>query len=922
MLLGCGRPHLGGTVLSLFVLVCGVEVAVAQTQNPAPVTTLSDASHTPVVAPNSLASLSGTQFSTNTSSASPDKHGHLPSELGGTTVEIGGRTAPLLFVSPRQVRCLIPADVSVGVLDVVVKSRETGFVSRGKADVRAVAPGLYSLDGSGSGAGAIVDAMTNSPDPFPVRTDSYPGADKRTRVAVFATGIRYAGNTERLRFKNVAASVQATAIDTHGVTWPLAVEYAGPTPEFAGLDQLTLLLPTEADGLGIVNLSVTAQSQTSNAVSFVVRNLAPPEILTLSRASAPPGAEITITGHRFAAEPDTLTSTRNRVVFRAPDGSQAVVPPLRVDSESMAVIVPPIPVGEKQTWYEGSAGLCVVTDGQSTCRAGALKMEAGAKPAAAAGDTLLAVANRVLQESVASLNAAGDTAAAQALDREGQANLGNLRSMISDAAAGRPRTVSFVNVDGRTATVAMDLASLQQVESLMVANANVINPKPTGSLPDGSLSAHPYAWSSCGLAQEKALEGTYGKYNYLTSQLKRISEQSVAITVGIAVAGCVVGLVGGLEGCLIGAAYALEQFAVPYFVWIATATWPRFVEKIWIEAHPNFLDSIETAPASVQLERVSDRRTFAVQGKFFSLSASTIWMELLEKALTDIVFNLGMKSPANVEIRSDYIDKLLETVAKKLFAIAYPIWKQRNLPPLPGTTGQAVELSQRSIDPAVSSQPSATVTVACTEAGKGDVLGLASTNGKTIQFPMQADNGNLLQVSMFPPKTQLGVCVGEACGCPAGVSGTWTGSGGFPGDEPWPIKLVLTQQGANVSGDAYVTLPCMTANFTVSGTVQGNIFNAGLTVTWYDETCAPICSNPERYTFTFTGTQMTGTGTGVDCIGNEPYTVVASLQRQCSSTGTLSSADLFLWSPPSERSWPRNANRSWGVIRRPSPKRR
>src|ERR1019366_10509729 len=97
-----------------------------------------------------------------------------------------------------------------------------------------------------------LNAVTYRPAPFLVQTPEN-GADTRTRIAVYGTGLRY------------AAKVTAQAQDTAG-TYPLTVEYAGVAPGFFGLDQGNLLLPPDLDRDDTVSLSLAADGIPANLV--------------------------------------------------------------------------------------------------------------------------------------------------------------------------------------------------------------------------------------------------------------------------------------------------------------------------------------------------------------------------------------------------------------------------------------------------------------------------------------------------------------------------------------------------------------------------------------------------------------------------------------------------------------------------------
>ena len=259
------------------MLLAGIAAIQAQ------ITIVSGASYQKQVAPNSLASIFGAGLSSATASAQLDSNGQLPTQLAGVTVEMNGQAAPLIFVSPAQVNLLVPASVSIGTASVVVRSTSTAATQSGTVEVASLAPALFSLDSSGTGAGAILNAVTYNAGPFFVETRENPGDDKRTRLAVYGTGLRYAGNpTLDPAVTNVVSSVQAQGRTAAGKIFQLPVEHVGPAPGFFGLDQLNLVLPPEADMTGSISLFVTVDSFPANSVTFPMNSLLASQVRIVS----------------------------------------------------------------------------------------------------------------------------------------------------------------------------------------------------------------------------------------------------------------------------------------------------------------------------------------------------------------------------------------------------------------------------------------------------------------------------------------------------------------------------------------------------------------------------------------------------------------------------------------------------------------
>jgi uncharacterized protein (TIGR03437 family) len=251
---------------------------------------VSAASYQPggAVAPDSLAALFGVNLAGSTAWATLDQSGQLPTELAGTSVEVNGEAARLLYVSSSQINFVVPGDTATGTVDVLARNKATGASQSTTVLVQNTAAAVFSADGSGKGSGAILNAVTNAAAPFLTVTPEIAGSDQRTRLAVYATGLRYAGNaTQDSAIVNVAANVVATAKDAAGNSYTLTVEYAGPAPGYFGLDQVNIVLPPDLDGAGVVSLFLTAETGTSNVVSFQMGSLPADSIRVAGLAFSP-----------------------------------------------------------------------------------------------------------------------------------------------------------------------------------------------------------------------------------------------------------------------------------------------------------------------------------------------------------------------------------------------------------------------------------------------------------------------------------------------------------------------------------------------------------------------------------------------------------------------------------------------------------
>jgi uncharacterized protein (TIGR03437 family) len=230
------------------------------------------------VAPDSLATIYGSQLSTVTQAAGPPP---WPTNLGGVQVVLvedsAGQTrdASLIYVSPTQINLWIPAGAALG--PGAVAFPVTGLPPGVAAALRVipvtfqkVAPALFTADGGGSGvvAASAIRLILGLGVQFPVPVytcvagvcTAVPidtGLDQPVYLSLYGTGIR-------------GASALANVSVTIG-TQTIPAIWAGPQPTIPGLDQVNVPLPLTLRGAGLVNVSVTVDGVTSNVGQLAVQ---------------------------------------------------------------------------------------------------------------------------------------------------------------------------------------------------------------------------------------------------------------------------------------------------------------------------------------------------------------------------------------------------------------------------------------------------------------------------------------------------------------------------------------------------------------------------------------------------------------------------------------------------------------------------
>jgi len=162
-------------------------------------------------------------------------------------VTIGGSAASLFYVSPTQINAVINPATPPGTQAVVVASG-TGTQTTSVTISTNAPPGLFSLFGTGTRDGAILNAITFQPGAFGATT-----ASSSTFLALYATGL----NTS-----------VAPVVTFGGV--PAQVTFYGAAPCCDGLQQINVMLPASLAGAGRVPVVLMSGGNASNTVEVVL----------------------------------------------------------------------------------------------------------------------------------------------------------------------------------------------------------------------------------------------------------------------------------------------------------------------------------------------------------------------------------------------------------------------------------------------------------------------------------------------------------------------------------------------------------------------------------------------------------------------------------------------------------------------------
>jgi len=211
----------------------------------------STASGSPKVAQGSIVAAYGANLELTSSVMVTDSQGNTQS-------------ATINVVTPNQVNFYIPNNAAPGIATVTIGQQSGGVL------IDRVAPGLYSADSTGTGvaaAGAAIYSANGTITPQNVATCNSSGCapvplalggpSDELIVTLYGTGLRgFSG------LANVSAAIGTARAQ---------VLYLGPQGQYAGLDQVNVVVPASLAGSGVVPIILRVDGQTANVVTISVK---------------------------------------------------------------------------------------------------------------------------------------------------------------------------------------------------------------------------------------------------------------------------------------------------------------------------------------------------------------------------------------------------------------------------------------------------------------------------------------------------------------------------------------------------------------------------------------------------------------------------------------------------------------------------
>jgi uncharacterized protein (TIGR03437 family) len=214
------------------------------------------------ISPGEFIAIYGSGLATQTLTATPP----YPATLGGVGVSIGGFPAPIYLVSATQINCLVPYEVSTaGGSTTITVTSGSATSNTVTAPIAPTSPGVFSLDFSGAGSGAVTHnsngALVGASNP----------AVAGEVLVVYLTGLGalqtpitdgQAPNPE-----GPDSAVATVQVQVDGVPAP-NIYYAGINPVYPGLYQIDFTMPQVPDHGQQVNLLIVAGNAGTQEVTL------------------------------------------------------------------------------------------------------------------------------------------------------------------------------------------------------------------------------------------------------------------------------------------------------------------------------------------------------------------------------------------------------------------------------------------------------------------------------------------------------------------------------------------------------------------------------------------------------------------------------------------------------------------------------
>jgi uncharacterized protein (TIGR03437 family) len=230
------------------------------------------------VAPGEIITIFGTDLGpANPVTLTLDSSGNVSTMLGGVQVLVNGFPAPMIYASNTQVAAVVPYELSQ-FASASVLVRFVGQSSNGvTTGVSTTAPGVFTLNASGTGPGAILNQNNTGNSPSNA-------ASRGETVVIYLTG---EGQTSPAGVTGKVTTVASTPPVTPGPLLPVSVMIAGQPAS-------AIIFAGEAPGIvsGVLQLNVTIPTTASSGGAFPTGDL--PVVVSIGGNPSQPGVTVSV----------------------------------------------------------------------------------------------------------------------------------------------------------------------------------------------------------------------------------------------------------------------------------------------------------------------------------------------------------------------------------------------------------------------------------------------------------------------------------------------------------------------------------------------------------------------------------------------------------------------------------------------------
>jgi uncharacterized protein (TIGR03437 family) len=180
----------------------------------------------------------------------------IPFEVNGLRVKMNGNYVPVFYASESQVNIQCPQTSPGAPLTLVVESK-TGSSPPTSSTVQYATPGIFTLDGSGKGQGAVLIDNSAAVAMAHAEAPSRP-AQPGDSISIYATGLGPVTVTlpsgQSAPLDKLVRTVALVDVLIGGVH--AEVTFAGLAPGFAGLYQVNAKIPADAPAGDAISLQI------------------------------------------------------------------------------------------------------------------------------------------------------------------------------------------------------------------------------------------------------------------------------------------------------------------------------------------------------------------------------------------------------------------------------------------------------------------------------------------------------------------------------------------------------------------------------------------------------------------------------------------------------------------------------------------